>query len=107
MIILRKIQGIISVKNTDRYNLELRRIFKECEKFGRSSFYYPDHKKYNGISRAIGKKVKPLITKGLMFPPASTNHKISIVALPLGVEIVEEKTTSGFKYKFKKKGGIW
>jgi len=101
-------KGSITVKNTDLHNIELRRIFKECEKFGRSTFTYPDKQKYTGIARSIGIKAKPLVTKGLMLPPANTrHHNVGIIALPINVEVKETKTKNGSIFKFRKNGGIW
>jgi len=87
----------------------LRRIFKECEKFGRSSFTYPDKRKHTGIARSIGIKVKPLVDNDLILPPlSSTNkHRMTGIIVPINVEVKEIKTRKGSIFKFNKKGGIW
>jgi len=77
---------------------ELYRIFKDLERHGRTTFNYSDRSKQQGIARSIGIRGKSLIENGRLLPPArSRDHKINIVALPIGVETVEyKKGTFGF-----------
>ena len=79
----------IEIKNGEK---ELYRIFKELERYGRSSFSYKDRAKQQDLARNIGMRGKPLIEQGLFYPPAKTRqHRINIVALPIGVRLIEEK----------------
>ena len=83
---------------------ELYRIFKDLEQHGRATFSYPDVAKHNGIAKSIGIRGKPLYEKGLFYPPAHTRqHRINIVALPIGVKIVEKKTSNGSRFFFQRK----
>lgn len=83
---------------------ELYRIFKDLEKYGRTTFSYPDSKKQQGIARSIGIRAKHLFKQDLMLPPAMTRqHRINIVALPTNVQIVEKKTPNGFRFYFSNK----
>jgi len=79
----------IGICTTER---ELYRIFKDLEKHQRTTFNYPDRSKQQSIARSIGQRGKPFIKRGLLLPPArSRDHSINIVALPIGVKVVEKK----------------
>jgi len=83
---------------------ELYRIFKELEMYGRSTFSYEDGQKQRGIARSIGIRGKSLYDRDLFIPPASTRqHRINVVALPIGVEITEKKEKGFHRFYFKKK----
>lgn len=83
---------------------ELYRIFKELEMYGRSTFSYKDGQKQRGIAQSIGIRGKSLYDRDLFIPPASTRqHRINIVALPIGVEITEKKEKGIHYFYFKKK----
>jgi len=87
----------IKVHHTEK---ELYRIFKDLEKYGRTTFSYPDYSKQQGIARSIGKRGKNLFEEGLFLPPAKTRqHRINIVALPIGVTINEKQGRFFFQRK--------
>ena len=80
---------------------ELYRIFKDLERYGRTTFSYPDYSKQQGIARSIGIRGKNLFERDLFLPPASTRqHRINLVQLPIGVKIKEKKI---YKYYDNKK----
>lgn len=79
----------IGVRHTER---ELYRIFKDLERHSRTTFSYSDPVKQQSIARILGRRGKPLIENGLFLPPArSRDHRINIVALPIGVKIKEKR----------------
>ena len=79
----------IQVKSTEK---ELYRIFKDLEHYGRTTFSYPDYNKQQNIAKSIGMRGKTLYERGLFIPPARTRqHRINVVALPIGVKIHERK----------------
>lgn len=81
---------------------ELYRIFKDLEKHGRTTFSYPDYNKQQNIAKSIGMRGKPLFESGLFIPPARTRqHRINVVALPIGVK-VEERNVGRFYFHRKK-----
>lgn len=84
---------------------ELYHIFKDLEKFGRTTFSYPDVEKHRGIARSIGIRAKPLVKKNLIIPPlSSTNsHRMTGIMLPPNVEITEKKDAGGFRFYFQRK----
>ena len=85
----------IGIKESEK---ELYRIFKDLERHGRAVFSYDDSAKQQGIARSIGKRGKPLYEQGLFYPPASTRqHRINMVALPIGVKVEEKKRRFFFK----------
>jgi hypothetical protein len=91
----------IIIKDSEK---ELYRIFKDLERYGRTTFNYPDRKKQQSIARKIGVRGQPLINDDLLFPPARTrNSKINIVALPPKVEIKEEKLRKISRFNFLRK----
>lgn len=95
----------IAIKKDEK---ELYHIFKDLEKYGRTSFSYPEAKKQRGIARSIGIRAKPLCKRDLMLPPAMTRqHRISIVALPINVEIAEKKTPNGSRFYFSRRKNIF
>jgi hypothetical protein len=71
---------------------ELYRIFKDLEKYGRTTFNYPDRGKQQSIARKIGVNGKKLIEKNLLLPPAKTRtSRINIIAIPPNVICKEKK----------------
>ena len=79
----------IGVRHTER---ELYRIFKDLEKHQRTTFNYSDRSKQRSIARSIGQRGKPCIKGGVLLPPArARDHSINIVALPIGIKVVEKK----------------
>lgn len=90
----------IGVHNTEK---ELYRIFKDLEKHGRTTFHYEDHVKQQSIARSLGKRGKSLYERGLFLPPAQTRqHRINIVALPIGVQIKEKKIGNKHNFIFQR-----
>ena len=84
-----RMKNSIGIKQNEK---ELYRIFKDLEKHGRTTFSYPDYTKQQNISRTIGIRGKSLYERGLFYPPAKTRqHRITIVALPIGVKCKETK----------------
>lgn len=92
----------IAIKKEEK---ELYHIFKDLEKYGRTTFSYPNRKIHQGIARSIGIRAKPLYKRDLMIPPlSSTNkHRMTGVMLPKNVEIVEKKTPNGSRFYFHNK----
>jgi len=92
----------IPVKCTEK---ELYRIFKDLERYGRTTFSYPDRSKHTSIARTIGIRTAPLVEKNLFIPPlSSTNrHRMTGVQLPIGVVINEKKTPKGSRFYFQRK----
>ena len=85
-----------SIKVHPTKEKELYRIFTDLEKHGRTTFKYPDYKKQQNIAKSIGMRGKNLFENDLFLPPARTRqHRINIVALPIGVKI-KEKTKGRF-----------
>ena len=82
-------KNYIPIKDTEK---KLYRIFKELEKYGRSSYSYPK-KEHQSISRKIGIRVKPFVEKKMILPPlSSTNkHQLSGIQLPINIGIKEKK----------------
>ena len=83
----------IKISTTDK---ELYRIFKDLEKYGRTTFNYPDRKLQQSIARKIGLIAKEQrnedTKKYTLFPPARTrNRKLNIIALPTNIVIKEKK----------------
>ncbi len=82
---------------------ELYRIFKDLERYGRTTFNYPDREKQQGIARSIGIRGKSLIERDLFLPPARTrNQRINIIALPIGVKIKEKKIKKNHRFFFQR-----
>jgi len=82
---------------------ELYRIFKDLEKYGRTTFSYPDYSKQQNIAKSIGMRGKNLFERDLFLPPAKTRrHRINIVALPIGVKIRERKSKNGYRFFFQR-----
>jgi len=85
---------------------ELYRIFKELERYGRSTFSYPDNlDKQRGIARSIGVRGKSLVERDLFFPPTVTRHRyppINAVLLPANVVVVEKKEGNFSRFYFHK-----
>ena len=81
--------------------VELYRIFKDLEKYGRAAFSYPSNPiKQQELARTIGKRSKKanLVKNDLFYPTgntrAATNVKqsrLNLVQLPIGVEVIEKK----------------
>jgi len=95
-----KTKNSIGIKESEK---ELYRIFKDLERHGRATFSYNDPVKHQSISRSIGIRGKPLYEKGLFYPPASTRqHRINIVALPIGVQVKEKKIKKKHHFFFKR-----
>ena len=91
----------IEVRHSEK---ELYRIFKDLEKYGRTTFSYPDYSKQQNIAKSIGMRGKSLFERNLFLPPARTRrHRINIVALPIGVKIKEQKSLNGSRFFFKRK----
>ena len=92
----------ILVRNTEK---ELYRIFKDLERYGRCAFSYPDKRKQQSISRALGKRIQPLANAGLIIPPLSRDrrYRYTGVMLPtnINVKIEEKKTKKGSKFYFR------
>lgn len=84
---------------------ELYRIFKDLERYGRTSYSYPE--KQNSISRTISKKGTHLIHGKFLYPPISAyrSHQIketrSFIQLPINVKIVEKKGRKKSIFNFK------
>ena len=87
---------------------ELYHIFKDLERYGRTTFSYPDPKKQQSIARTIGIRVSPLAKQDLMIPPLSSTNKFRMtgIQLPTNVKIKESKEGNGsrFYFSFKKQG---
>ena len=87
-------------------NTTLYRICKELEKYDRSSFSFPDDpKKQQGTARSLGIKGKSLVERDLMLPVTGTRHRhppVNIVALPVGVEVVEKKRGNYSRFYFRR-----
>jgi len=96
----------IQVKHGEK---ELYRIFKDLENHGRTTFSYPDRAKRNGISRSIGLKTKPLIERGLFYPPLNSRdshqvkHPFTGIILPIGVNVKEKKYGNASRFFFQRK----
>ena len=96
-----KTKNSIGIRSSEK---ELYRIFKDLERHGRTTFSYPDYNKQKNIAISIGMRGKSLYERGLFLPPAQTRrHRINIVALPIDVEIKEEK--KGI-FRFKRRNNI-
>lgn len=82
------------------------RICKELEEHSRSSFSFPnDPEKQRGIARSFGIRSKPLVERDLMLPVTVTRHKhpsVNIVALPIGVEVIEKKSNGYSRFYFRR-----
>ena len=80
----------ILIRNNEK---ELYSIFKDLERYGRTTFSYPDPRKQQSIARTIGVRGKDLADEGLFVPPlSSTNrHRLTGVQLPNNVKIKEDK----------------
>ena len=87
---------------------ELYHIFKDLQKYGRTTYHYPDISKQQSISRIIGKRAKPLIQKNLIHPPLSSTNKwrITGIQLPKNVTIIEKKTPYGSRFYFTRRNNI-
>ena len=87
-------------------DVELYRLFKRLEKYGRVAFSYPNNpRKQRGMARSIGIRGKPLIDKGLLHPPTVTHNRYpstNIIALPVDVKIVERKGKNNSYFDFQK-----
>jgi hypothetical protein len=99
--------GIIMVKKSimiGNGEKELYRIFKDLERYGRTTFSYPDRAKHTGIARSIGIRGKPLVKNNLLVPPlSSTNsHRMTGVLLPTDVKIYRKKTRNGYLFTFQR-----
>jgi len=87
---------------------ELYRIFKDLEKYGRSTFTYPDKAKRNSISQQISYKTKDIPVPELFLPPANygdsrrIKQPTSAILLPPNVYIEEKKLRNGSIFKFFK-----
>ena len=91
-------KNYIPIKDSEK---KLYRIFKELEKYGRSSY---SKEKSHGINRKIGLRVKPFVDKGLMIPPLSSKYNnITGVQLPINIGIKERKTEKGIHFYFYRK----
>ena len=97
-----KTKQYITIQNTEK---ELYRIFKDLERYGRTTFSYPDRYKHTGIARSIGIRGKPFIDRELLIPPlSSTNrHRMTGVQVPPGVQVSEKRTKKGIRFYFQRK----
>ena len=84
---------------------ELYNVFKKLERYGHTTFSFPDRKTHVGLARSIGIRGKPLIKDGLLIPPlSSTNkHRMTGVQIPHNVVVKEKKTNNGWWFSFKRK----
>jgi len=87
-------------------NITLYRICKELEEYDRSSFSFPNNpEKQRGVARSLGIKGKSLVERDLLLPVAGTRHRhppVNIVALPVGVEVVEKKRNGYSRFYFRR-----
>ena len=72
-------------------------IFKDLEKYQRTTFSFDDKKKHNSICRTIGRRGAHLVEAGLFVPPLSRKRKKTLtgVQLPKNVIIVENEKQKG------------
>jgi len=87
-------------------NITLYRICKELEEYNRSSFSFPNNpEKQRGVARSFGIKSKSLVERDLILPVTVTRHKqppINVVALPIGVEVIEKKRNGYSRFYFRR-----
>jgi len=76
------------------------------EEYDRSAFSFPNNpEKQQGIARSLGIKGKSLVERDLLLPVTGTRHRhpsVNIVALPIGVEVVEKKKTGYSRFYFRR-----
>jgi len=79
-----KTKNSIKIRHGER---ELYRIFKDLEKYNRTTFSYPNRPGIQrGIARTIGIRGKPLIDTGFLNPPTVTHNRfpsINVISIPI------------------------